>query len=779
MAESRLRRFLRADKRRGFRPLFAVRCATMMMAMVCVASAQNQAGRITPNFKDADITQIAEAVVAATGKNFIIDPRVRAQVTMLSSTPMSPAAFYEAFLAILQVHGFIAVPAGDVIKILPDANARQIPSIDLPDHVSSTSDEIVTQVIDVKNVSAAQLVPILRPLIPQYGQLAAYPASNILIISDRAANVNRIIRIIRRIDQVGDQDVEVIPLQNASAAEIVRVINSLYQGQQATEGGTAAKVVADERSNSVLVGGDQSQRLRIRALIAHMDTPLEAGGDTQVRYLRYADAEKIAPKLKEQITGVAQAAAGAGGQGGAAASPLAQAEKSAMVWADTQNNALVITAPPKIMRTIMNIVDKLDIRRPQVLVEAVIVEVNMDKTESLGVNWAEFSKGNGTIPAGSFVSPIGSAGTILDLANDIVPLANGTATSATLPTGATLAVGRLSAGGLNFAAMLSALRGNSDTNILATPSTMTLDNQEAEIKVAEEVPFITGSFSNTGTAGNGAVNPFQTVQREEVGTILKVTPQIAAEGNSVVLKISIESSAVLPTSVSTIDITTTKRTITTNVLIEDGGIVVLGGLIQDTHSKSGNAVPVLGSIPLIGELFKTRSTEHQKNNLMMFIRPKIVRDQTQAAYQTDSKYNYMIDQQKSYNRGERGEVLPLLPFEAKPKLPPLPPAPSSDTPDASATPEMQARETRKRREEALRQEEAEQREEDEARKQHPKPQGATTAPPAGPTAVPPASPASHPEGEPPYATEPPGVLMPQSAPPPDTSTQAPPQGQKQ
>jgi general secretion pathway protein D len=189
-----------------------------------IASAQ-QSGRITPNFKDADITQITEAVAAATGKNFIVDPRVRAQVTMISSTPMSPAAFYEAYLAILQVHGFIAVTAGDIIKILPDANARQIPSIDLPDHVSSTSDEIVTQVIDVKNVSAAQLVPILRPLIPQYGQLAAYPASNILIISDRANNVNRIMRIIRRIDQVGDQDIEVIPLQNASSAEIVRVIN--------------------------------------------------------------------------------------------------------------------------------------------------------------------------------------------------------------------------------------------------------------------------------------------------------------------------------------------------------------------------------------------------------------------------------------------------------------------------------------------------------------------------------------------------------------------------
>jgi general secretion pathway protein D len=751
------------------------RCAPVLVAMVSIASAQ-QSGRITPNFKDADITQITEAVAAATGKNFIVDPRVRAQVTMISSTPMSPAAFYEAYLAILQVHGFIAVQSGEIIKILPDANARQIPSIDLPDHVSSTSDEIVTQVIDVKNVSAAQLVPILRPLIPQYGQLAAYPASNILIISDRANNVNRIIRIIRRIDQVGDQDVEVIPLQNASSAEIVRVINSLYQGQQAAEGGQAAKVVADERSNSVLIGGDQSQRLRIRALIAHLDTPLEAGGDTQVRYLRYADAEKIAPKLKEQITGVAAASgAGAGGAAGAA-SPQAQAEKSAMVWADPQNNALVITAPPKIMRAVMNIIDKLDIRRPQVLVEALIVEVNATKTAELGVNWAEFTKGNGSIPAGSFVSPVGGS-SIVDLAGNVAAIANGTsstttgttgttATNLTLPTGTTLALGRLSAGGLNFAAMVRAIRNDADTNVIATPSMMTLENQEAEIKVAQEVPFITGSFSNTGTAGNGAVNPFQTVQREEVGTILKVTPQIAAEGNSVVMKISIESSSV-GAPVSNVDITTNKRTITTNVLIEDGGIVVLGGLIQNESTKGESRVPFLGNIPLIGLLFKTRTGGSTKNNLMIFIRPKILRDPLQAAYETDSKYNYMRDQESHYNQRE---ILPLIPNVKKPILPPAPPAPAYDPKErAISSPDEKARAAK------------EQEEYDAAqvkRLQRSTRPGAAPLPqpPAGSVSTPQNGATTHPDGEPPYATEPPGVLMPPSAPPPSTPT--PPEGGK-
>ena len=652
-------------------------CALAVLTAASLASAQ-QAQRITPNFKDADITQIAEAVSAATGKNFIIDPRVRAQVTMLSSTALSPAAFYEAFLSILQVYGFIAVPAGDVVKILPDANARQIPSIDLPDHVSATSDEIVTQVIDVKNVSAAQLVPILRPMIPQYGHLAAYPSSNILIISDRAGNVNRMMRIIRRIDQVANQDPEIVPLQNASASEIVRVVNSFYQGAAATEG-VAVKVVADERSNSVLIGGDQAQRLRIRALIAHLDTPLEAGGDTRVRYLHYANAEKIAPKLKEQITGITQAAPGATGTG-AQASPLAQAEKNAMVWADPTNNALVITAPPKIMRAVMDIVDKLDIRRPQVLVEAIIAEVDVDKSAELGINWAAFSKGD-NVPAGSFVSPVGGT-SIVDLAGAIQNPAN---VSTALLQGTTIGIGRIAGTGVNFAAMVRAIRGDTNTNVVATPSAVTMDNQEAELKVAQEVPFVTGQFTNTTAVTGGSVNPFQTIQRQEVGTILKVTPTISAEGTSVMLKISIESSSIGQKPAGAVDLVTNKRTITTTVLIEDGGVVVLGGLIEDNSVKGEQRVPYLGNIPLIGLLFKTRNATSTKNNLILFIRPKILRDPAQAAFETDLKYNYMMDQQKDLSRRE---ALPLLPGVSRGKLepPPPPPKPGGSTASPSGAP---------------------------------------------------------------------------------------------
>jgi general secretion pathway protein D len=427
------------------------------------------------------------------------------------------------------------------------------------------------------------------------------------------------------------------------------------------------KVVADERSNSVLISGEQEQRLRVRALVVHLDTPLESGGDTRVRYLHYANAEKLAPKLKEQITGIAQAAGGAGAPGQQASS-LAAAEKNAMVWADPTNNALVITAPPKVMRAVMDIIDKLDIRRPQVLVEAIIAEVNVDKSAELGVNWAAFSKGS-NVPAGSFVSPVGGT-SIVDLASAIQNPANA---STTLLQGTTIGIGRIAGTGVNFAATLRAIRGDTNTNVLSTPSTLTMDNQEAELKVAQEVPFVTGQFTNTTAVTGGAVNPFQTIQRQEVGTILKVTPTISAEGTALMLKISIESSSIGQKPAGAVDLVTNKRTISTTVLIEDGGVVVLGGLIEDNSVRGEQRVPYLGNIPILGLLFKTRNATATKNNLIIFIRPKILRDEAQAAFETDLKYNYMMDQEKKLN--ER-EAVPLLPGVTRGKLEPPPPSPA-------------------------------------------------------------------------------------------------------
>jgi general secretion pathway protein D len=602
----------------------------LILCITAASSLKAQEATITPNYKDADIRQVIEAVGEITGKNFVLDPRVKAQVTMLSSSPMTPDAFYEAFLSILQVYGFVAVPSGNLIKILPDANARQLPGSEQLGSDKLRSDDIVTQVISVKNIAAAQLVPILRPLIPQYGHLAAHPASNMLIISDRAANVDRMLRIIRRIDQAGDDDFDVIRLEHASAAEIVRIISSLDQATAAQAGGAGTSVVADERTNSVLIAGDKNKRLRIRALITHLDTPLEQGGDTQVRYLRYADAEELATKLQTQYQ-QQQATE----QGGPAESG------DITIWADQPTNALIVTAPPKVMRSMMIVVDKLDIRRLQVLLEAIIVEVSAEHAANLGVTWAvgdadlnnaagvtQFDNTTGVVGLGSAIIGGGGDGAIPQIS---------------LQNGITLGLGRISNTGLSFVALIEALESDTNTNIMGTPILTTLDNEEAEIRVGQEVPFVTGAFTNTGAAA-GSVNPFQTVEREQVGLTLKITPQIN-EGDAVRLQISQEVSSVSE-STQAVDLITNNRNITTSVIVDDRGILVLGGLIQEELREKEQKVPLLGSIPLLGALFRSTSVAKVKTNLMFFIRPTILRDGRQAAFETGAKYNYIRDLQQ-------------------------------------------------------------------------------------------------------------------------------------
>jgi general secretion pathway protein D len=675
--------------------------------------AQPQEGAtITPNYKDADLGQIIQAVGEVTGKNFIIDPRVNAKVTMVSSTPMSPAAFYEAFLAVLQVYGYVAVPAGKVIKIVPNTDLRQLPANDLPNNVSSTSDEIVTQIVTLKNVSAAQLVPMLRPLVPTYGHLAAYPGGNMLIISDRASNVSRVVRIIERMDESGDEPIEVLPLHNAGAADVVRIVNSLSGGAGAEGGGAIVKVVADERTNSILLTGERSARLRLKALIFNMDTPVASGGDIQVRYLRYADAEKIADKLKGQATASAKAqggppaspAAGGGGGGGS------NVDASVTIWADVATNALIITAPPKIMKSLMGVIDKLDIRRAQVQVEAIIVEVDINKSSNLGVQWLLFGQGSSTVPAGIINLP-GSGTSIVDLASAVLGVTQGTTTagvstvpgvtsttgastisSSTVGTGATVAVGRVASSGVSFAALIQALRSDSSSNIISTPSLITMNNEEAEVKVTQEIPLITGSFSSATASVNGTTSPFQTIQREEVGTILKVTPHIN-EGNSVQLKIEQEDSSPGAKLTDSADISTNKRSIKTTVLIEDGGIIVLGGLMSDTVTESEDRVPGLGAIPIIGNLFKSRSGARMKKDLVVFIRPRIMRDAEATESTSEAAYDKMRRSEQTLNGGH----ITLLPGEKQPAVPAipsgiaLPPAPPpSETNEQGAIPNSPA-----------------------------------------------------------------------------------------
>jgi general secretion pathway protein D len=416
-----------------------------------------------------------------------------------------------------------------------------------------------------------------------------------LIISDRASNVSRMTRIVARIDRTGDGDFEVIRLEHASASEIVRVINALNAAQGA-DAAAGARVVADERTNSVLVSGENSQRLRFRTLITHLDTPLEAGGDTQVRYLRYADAEKLATKLKEQ------SAAGLTAQPGAPAAP-GGVDKSVTIWAEPETNALVITAPPKTMRSLMSVVDRLDIRRAQVIIEAMLVEVSRDASRDLGVNWI-VDGSSGDFVVGLFNTPIANT-SIADIIEGIDDPDN-----APRPGGLTIAGGRRKDSGTNFAAILRALASDGDTNVVSMPSVITLDNEEAQIKVAQEVPFITGQYTNTGSSG-GAVNPFQTIERKEVGNILKITPQITDE-NTILLKIEQEASgiAAAASQVSSTDLVTNKRTISTRVLVDDGGMIVLGGLIEDRLIEGEQRVPAR-QIPVIGALFRSATRRRQ------------------------------------------------------------------------------------------------------------------------------------------------------------------------
>jgi len=652
-------------------------CLTVM-ALTYAAGLPAQQATITPNYKDADIRQVIEAVGEVTGKNFILDPRVKAQVTMLSAAPMTPDAFYEAFLSILSVYGFVAVPAGDIIKILPDANARQVPGAE-NEPGGGRPDDIVTRVIAVQNVAAAQLVPILRPLIPQYGHLAAHPPSNLLIISDRASNVDRMVRIVARIDQAADQDYEVIRLEHASASDIVKIVGALNQGAQQAEGGGGPRVtvVADERTNSVLVTGDKTDRLRYRALITHLDTPLEEGGDTQVRYLRYTDAVDLATKLQSQYSGSGPQAAAAGG-GKDAVPPAQRGEVS--IWADESTNALIITAPPKTMKSMMQVIDKLDIRRAQVMVEAIIVEVTSDKAAELGVTWAvgdrDLNNAVGLTKFDSTTGVAGIGGAILG-GGGTGGGTGGTggtggagAIGSLVGNGLTMGVGRLGSSGLNFVALIEALESDGSSNIIGTPILVTLDNEEAQIEVGQEVPFVTGSFTNTGGTGGGgaggSVNPFQTIQREQVGLTLKLTPQIN-EGNAVRLKIEQEISSILPSS-QAVDLITSNRSINTSVIVEDGGTLVLGGLIQDQVTEKEQRVPILGSIPLLGALFRSNTTTKAKTNLMVFIRPTILRDNVQATFETNAKYNYIRDQQLA-TKPENPRLMPLTPRPVLPDMP--------------------------------------------------------------------------------------------------------------
>jgi general secretion pathway protein D len=646
----------RDDARHSARPAL-LRYATLFTAVLALLGGTQAQAQVTANYREADIRMVAEQVQQVIGRPIIIDPRVRAQVTVLSNGPMTEDAFYRLFLSTLEVHGFVALDSGNSIQIVPDANAR-----------FGAGDDYVTQAIILDNIGAAQLVPILRPLLPQSAHLAAHQPSNALIVADRPQNMRRMIDLIDRMDQAGTQDIEVIALENASADEVVRMLGALNQAAQAAGGAPPIQVIADARTNSVMLAGSGAIKLQMRAVIAQLDTPSAQGGASLVRYLNYADAEDLATKLQAQFGGTGGTTAPAPAEGGvppALAGPVT-------IWADAGTNALVINAPERIRQDMESVINQIDIPRYQVQVDAIIVELREEKAAQLGVTWlraddellglTNFSNAGG----GGLIGLAGQA------AGDTPNLAN-------IAEGISVAIGRLSGDG-GWAALLNALRGDGDTNIVATPQIVTLDNEEAEIRVGQEVPFLTGQFTNTG-ANQGSVNPFQTIQREEVGTSLKITPQIN-EGSGVKLDIEQETSSLGATVQGAADLITNKRTITTSVFVNDGDVLVLGGLIDDQLTETDRRVPGLGRIPGLGWLFRTRKTDRRKTNLMVFIRPTILRDAQDARFQTNTKYRYIQDLQRELAE----EPVRLMRGEERPELPPLPEPPADEIPPIQVPP---------------------------------------------------------------------------------------------
>lgn len=629
----------------------------MLVLLLLGQFSSAQAAPVTLNLKDADLNAVISTVSEVTGKNFIIDPRVKGRVTIISSKPMAKEELYQVFLSILEVHGFAAVPMGNVIKIMPSQNAKSSPVPLSTDNDPGDGDELVTRVIELDNVAANQLVPILRPLVPQTGHLAAYPPSNTLIIADSAANINRLVKIINRIDAPSSDKIEVISLRHASATDVVRILNALEQqskgGQKGAPSEDVPVMVADERTNSILIGGGVTGRLRLRTIITHLDTPLATSGNTRVVYLRYARAKEMVTLLTGVSTSVEKESKAKGGKS-------ATAEMPVNIQADESTNALVITAPPSMFRALESVIKQLDVRRAQVQVETVIAEVSENMAAELGVQWAIDGS-----PGGE--GPVGVSNFSNSPGNSIVEIGGAAALNIppSIGSGLTMGAGIFNSSTMNFAALVRMLKGDGTTNILSTPTLVTMDNEEAEIIVGETVPFVTGSFSSTG-AGSTPTNPFQTIKRENVGITLKIKPQIN-EGDAVKLDIEQAVDSLSASAAPSGDLITNTRSIKTSVIVDDGQMIVLGGLMDDKTNESVQKVPLLGDIPLLGWLFKYKSTSNDKKNLMVFMRPVIIRDSATANYLTHSKYNLLRQKQQVV----RDKGLLFIDNDRAPLLPPI------------------------------------------------------------------------------------------------------------
>lgn len=587
---------------------------------------------ITLNLNNADIGALIATVSEITGRNFVVDPRVKGKVTVISAAPTRVEDVYEVFLSILKVHGFSAIESGGVIKIVPDATAKQTSSPDVLSAAPPASDKLVTAVVPLRHVSAMELVPVLRPLMPQEAHLAAYPPGNALIVADVASNVQRIMRLVRNVDRAVETDIELIPLEHATAAEVVATVNSL-RGQK--PGPDEATVIGDERTNSVLIAGSESERLRYRSIVRHLDQPAKKTNWTvEVVYLRYASATDLVPVL--QAVSDSQGAGVPSPRGAQASAPTGSGGNSVNVQSDDATNALIIQGAPRTIERLKSVIDKLDIRRAQVLVEAIVAEISSTKADELGVQWQTSVPRSDGFAAGALLPGVESGGIATP------------ATPGTFPLGTGLSLGYFS--GADLRALLRIISSDQFTNVLSTPTLVTLDNAEAEIVVGQNVPFVTGQFTNDATTPD---NPFQTIERQDVGILLRVKPQIN-EGDTITLEIEQEVSNV-DRSTAGSDLITNKRSIATTVLVDDAEIIVLGGLIEDDLRESEQKIPLLGDIPVLGHLFRNTRADQEKTNLMVFLRPTIIRDAAVARDLTRIRVRDL--QEKKVHQDEQTDFL--------------------------------------------------------------------------------------------------------------------------
>ena len=640
--------------------VFSLRTLRGLAAAICLLVTPGLAAQeYTVNLKDTDIQEFIKFVADVTGTTMVVDPNVKGKVRVISSKPVTQAELYDLFLSILDVQGYTAVRSGQVVRIVPSKDARSspVPLIENQDLLSN--DEYVTQVIRLDNISAAKLIPVLRPLVPQQAHMAAYAPSNAIIISDIRSNIGRIVEIIERMDRSAIQTTEIIRLKYGVAEDVVSMLNTLEKARQG-EGAEANKdviLVADKRTNSVVVTADEMSVERIRKLVAYFDSPLEQSGNVRVVYLEYADATETAEVLTRVMQNIARLEAGGTQRSGG----------ESTIEADVGTNSLIITADTDEMAALESVITRLDIRRAQVLIEAIIVEMEMTEGQELGLQWL-FANDSG-LYGGNISNSTAQqrrnaelAGALLpDNGSEVIDTRSVAGALASTP-GATLGWGMVDES-LTMTVILNALETQGNANILSTPSLLTLDNEEAFITVGQEVPFVTGSYSNTGSA-NGASNPFQTIERQSVGITLKVTPQIN-EGDSVVLDIVQEVSSISAQILAASDVITNERKIETKVLANDSDILVLGGLVKDDIQDSTQGIPLLSDIPLLGRLFRNDVVSVTKSNLLVFIRPTIIRDDQDLAGATAEKYRFIRD--KQLQRRERGLMflddgsLPVLP----------------------------------------------------------------------------------------------------------------------